>query len=82
VHIVVRLALNDALLARLPAKKPWRIGHFERALPAGYLESLRTGRNQLADPQIARLYAQIQRITRGPLWDAQRWRDIRDLHLD
>jgi arabinofuranosyltransferase len=82
VHIVDRLALNDALLARLPAKKPWRIGHFERALPAGYLESLRTGRNQLADPQIARLYAQIQRITRGPLWDAQRWRDIRDLHID
>lgn len=81
VHIVDRLALNDALLARLPARKPWRIGHFERELPAGYLESLRTGRNQLADPQTARLYAQIQRITRGPLWDAQRWRDIIDIHI-
>lgn len=81
VHIVDRLALNDALLARLPAKKPWRIGHFERELPVGYLESLRTGRNQLADPQTARLYEQILRITRAPLWDAQRWRDIRDLHI-
>lgn len=81
VHIVDLLALTDALLARLPAKKPWRIGHFERELPAGYLQSLRTGRNQLADPQIARLYDQIQRITRAPLWDTQRWRDIVEFHI-
>lgn len=81
VHIVDLLALTDPLLARLPAKRPWRIGHFERELPAGYLQSLRTGRNQLADPQIARLYDQIQCITRAPLWDTQRWRDIVEFHI-
>jgi arabinofuranosyltransferase len=40
VHIVDPLALTDPLLARLPAEHPWRIGHFRRPLPAGYLAFL------------------------------------------
>jgi arabinofuranosyltransferase len=36
VHLIDPLALGDAFLAHWPAKTPWRIGHFERALPEGY----------------------------------------------
>ncbi len=41
-HIIDPLALTDPLLARLPSASPdnWRIGHFQRAVPPGYEESL------------------------------------------
>jgi arabinofuranosyltransferase len=42
-HGLDPLALADPLLARLPVApgSPWRIGHFERALPDGYEETLK-----------------------------------------
>ena len=40
IHIADPMALTDPLLARLPADKPWRIGHFRRTLPLGYVELL------------------------------------------
>ncbi|MCK6585006.1 MAG: hypothetical protein L6Q49_18065, partial [Anaerolineales bacterium] len=51
VYVIDREALADPLLARLPThQKKWRIGHFGRDLPAGYLETLETGVNQIEDP--------------------------------
>jgi arabinofuranosyltransferase len=41
VHIVDPMALTDPFLARRPANQPWRIGHFRRFLPRGYVERLR-----------------------------------------
>ena len=40
--IVDLLALSDPLLARLPVRDPedWRIGHFRRTVPDGYMERL------------------------------------------
>ncbi len=40
VHIIDIYALGDALLARLEVVdyKPWRIGHFQRDLPNGYID--------------------------------------------
>jgi arabinofuranosyltransferase len=69
VHFVDLLGLGDPLLARLPVPREWawRVGHYERALPAGYLESLRSGENLLADPEIARLYERVRLATQGPL---------------
>jgi arabinofuranosyltransferase len=75
-HIVDTWALTDPLLARLPAKPGWRVGHYERAVPDGYLESIRTGRNAIADPAVAMLYERIKTITAGPLWSRRRWRAI------
>src|SRR5205085_7868493 len=48
-HIVDTYGLGEPLLARLPvqAGSTWRIGHFARPVPDGYLETLRTGRNQI-----------------------------------
>ncbi len=78
VTLVDPLALTDPLLARLPAiyAKDWRIGHFRRHIPPGYIKTLKTGEPHIEDEDLATLYAHIERITRGPLWDAARWRSI------
>ena len=75
-HIIDVLALTDPLLARLPAKVPWRVGHYERELPVGYLETVDSGRNQIEDARIASLYEVIRDVTQGPIWSARRWRAI------
>lgn len=74
VHIVDLYALAEPLLARLPyrATADWRIGHFRRSLPEGYLETLRGGQNVIADRRIASLYDALALITRGRLLDPQR----------
>jgi arabinofuranosyltransferase len=74
VHIVDLYALADPLLARLPASVPekWRIGHFARTVPDGYLASLRTGENQIRDPNLAAYYDQLALIVRGPLFSHAR----------
>ena len=75
-QIIDVLALTDPLLARLPAKTPWRIGHYARELPEGYYETVTSGRNQIADPRIASLYEVIREVTQGPIWSPRRWRAI------
>ncbi len=74
VHILDLYALCDPLLARLPTYSldKWRIGHFEREVPNGYLPTLRTGVNQIKDPDLAAYYDQLALITRGPLFSRAR----------
>lgn len=74
VHIVDVWGLADPLIARLPARTdlPWRVGHFTRAIPVGYPDTLTTGRNQIADRDIAALYDRLALLTRGPLLDPDR----------
>jgi arabinofuranosyltransferase len=81
VHVVDVLALGDPLLARLPAQPKWRIGHFERPVPEGYLETLQTGRNVIVDPVIGMKYERLKTITQEPLWTRRRWRDIVAMNL-
>jgi arabinofuranosyltransferase len=81
IHIVDPLGLGDPLLARLPAKPGWRIGHFEREIPAGYVETIERGENVIYDSAIAAQYERIRTITQGPLWTRRRWRAIRLLNL-
>ncbi len=73
-YIVDPLALSDPLLARLPAEfdPAWRIGHFRRALPEGYLATASGPTNQIADPDLAAYYDALRLITRGPLFDSAR----------
>jgi len=65
--IVDQFALSDPLLARLPASKGIRIGHFTRRLPEGYLESLASGRPCFKDPGLAAYYSHLCILTRAPL---------------
>ena len=71
-YILDTLALGDPLLARLPADKDWRIGHFIRGIPKGYVETIQTGFNQLADRHLSSYYDRLSLITRGPLAGGRR----------
>lgn len=81
VHVVDAYAIADPFLARLPAARDdnWRIGHLARSVPAGYLASLASGDNRVAEPGERELWTRVARVTRGPLFTAERWRDIATL---
>lgn len=73
VHLVDAYALCDPLLARIPSDETrGRPGHWIRPVPRGYLETLQTGRNQLADPEVAALWSDVVLATRAPVWTAGR----------
>jgi arabinofuranosyltransferase len=78
------MALSDAFLARLPipCDAPWRVGHYRRELPTGYLESVVRGVPLLVDPKLNELYGHVSVITRGtPVWSPSRLRTIFELDL-
>jgi len=79
-HVVDRLGLADPLLARLPVESglDWRIGHFRRTIPDGYVASV-LGENHVTDPEIRALYDKVRLVTRGPLWTGERWQAIAEL---
>lgn len=88
VHIIDRLGICDPFLARIkpdlnsgwrfgmPTKTGWRIGHYYRHLPEGYIETRRHKQNRLANPGLAKLYDGLSIITSGDLFSAQRWIEI------
>lgn len=78
IHIVDSLALSDALLARLPSldNPNWAIGHLWRYVPDGYLDTVRTGRNTIRDPGTAEYYGHLSTVIKGPIWTAERWKEI------
>jgi arabinofuranosyltransferase len=80
-YVVDGYGLGDPLLARLPARGAWRIGHFHRDPPQGYISTLRSGTNQIADPGIAAYYDALTLITRGPLLSGARLRAIVAMNL-
>ncbi len=72
------MALSDPLLSRLPAERDrtWRPGHFERNLPPGYFESVRTGKNHIHDRNLAMYYDRLAVVTRDPLDEPGRLAEI------
>ena len=73
-YIIDLNALADPLLAKIPIPpgKEWRIGHFERLLPAGYIETLLSGQNRICEPNLAQYYDKLRLITRGRLLSSAR----------
>ncbi|MBM3986470.1 MAG: hypothetical protein FJ294_00750 [Planctomycetes bacterium] len=84
IFLVDPMGLSDALLARLPiyvdgafvepqknaanASRGWRVGHYYRQLPAGYLESLSDPSRGLDDPALQTLREELDLVTRAPLF--------------
>ena len=68
--------LCDPLLMRLPLQDPtsWRIGHFKRRVPEGYLETLASGENRLRNASLAKYWDALQVLLRAPVWSNERWR--------
>lgn len=65
------LALTDGFIARLPAASGSRVGHYERSIPAGYLESRISYNNLLQEPALKRLWDDTHIVLRGDIftWD-------------
>jgi arabinofuranosyltransferase len=82
VHLIDRHALSDPLLARLPAAHTdkFRVGHYLRALPRGYEQTLATGECAMTRP-LCRYYRDLALVTRGDLFSWQRFGAIVRLNL-
>jgi arabinofuranosyltransferase len=76
VYILDYYALANVLLARLPCVPDWRIGHFRREIPDGYVQTLQSGVNVIRNPQLSKYFEKIKLITRGNLLSWQRIAEI------
>jgi arabinofuranosyltransferase len=76
VHVIDTEGLADAFIARLPARSDWRIGHFQRDLPAGYIATLESGAPQMEVRALNEYYRRLALVTQGPLFDPARLREI------
>ena len=86
VRPVDKYGLSDALLARLPIpdgqhEAYFKAGHFARAVPDGYMETVRDGHNQIRHPSLARYYDKLSFVTQGPLWSGRRLLEAIELGL-
>jgi arabinofuranosyltransferase len=73
VHVVDEVALADAFLARLPAIPGARVGHYQRRLPAGYVETITSAAPTTATAALRPLLDDIVLATRAPLFAQGRW---------
>lgn len=68
------IGLADEFRSRLPTyvQKYWRVGHIQRTIPAGYLETILYGSNRLKDDKLRQYYDILQKIVSGDLFDSER----------
>ena len=94
VYIIDPMALADPLLSKLPSTaywlihkykfnriKKWRIGHFARKIPAGYLETIKTGKDQLEDKDLRNYYDKLSLVIRGDLLSINRLKEVINFNL-
>jgi arabinofuranosyltransferase len=94
IHIIDPLALSDPLLSkihsteywriqkyRFNSTKKWRIGHFARKIPNGYIESIKAKDNLLEDKDLKEYYDKILSVIRGNLFDTERMIEIININL-
>ena len=82
VYVMDTVCLSDPLRARLPVEGEWRIGHFPRPYPDGYIESIVAGdSSQIQDPGLRKYNERLQLITRGDLFSLDRLRTIIEFNL-
>ena len=81
-------ALADPLLSRLPAMKvdtywefltglsTWRIGHFRRTYPPGYIDSFSMGQNTIKNPELRLYFEKLYIVVSDPLLAKGRMKEI------
>jgi arabinofuranosyltransferase len=81
-HMIDLNSLADPLMTRMPLYQidKWRIGHFRHIIPKGYMETLKTGKNLIADKNIALYYDKLSFVIKGDLWNWQRIVEIWNLN--
>ena len=95
VHIIDINGLGDPLMARiLPAasitepenydgnyKARWISGHLKRTPPVGYKNTITHDENMIRDLNLAAYYEKLTLITRGRLFDRDRWAAIWNMNI-
>lgn len=70
-------ALTDPLLSKLKSVSNWRVGHFTRNIPIGYLESVTSGKNLIQDPGLKVYYDRLKLLTESEdLFTKERFMEI------
>jgi hypothetical protein len=54
----------------------WYMSHWTRAIPAGYIDTLASGRNRIEDTGLAEYYDKLCAVTRGDLISLERLRTL------
>lgn len=74
VVVIDAVALGDPLLARLPLDdaRVWRVGHYARYVPRGYLKYRGSGDASDMDPALARYMEHVRPILSGDLFEPSR----------
>lgn len=80
-YVLDRMALVDPLMARLPVKTEWRIGHFWRMVPDGYEGTVVTRENRIVDENLKIYYDKLNLIISGEILDQQRLSEIWNINL-
>lgn len=63
--IIDPLGITDPFLSRLPVSGRWRIGHFPREIPDGYIENIINKSESLTNPETNLLNNRIKLITQS-----------------
>ncbi len=74
-------ALTDPLLARIPSPPDLFAGHYEREIPAGYEETVRTGINVIENVSLKEYYDKLHIVVSGDLWDLERLRIAFEMNI-
>jgi arabinofuranosyltransferase len=83
IYIVDLHALTDPLTAHLPVLGPGRVGHYERAIPPGYRETIANGftKNEIVNPYLNLYYDKLSILIHGNLFAPGRLREIVNFNL-
>jgi len=77
IYVVDKYGLCDPLLARIPKMEYyWRIGHLVHLPPAGYYNTLETGKNCIFDSNLNLYYEKLSKVVRGQIFSTNRFKTI------
>lgn len=83
IYIIDGHGLADPLLSHLHSEQTstYMSGHIVKDLPDGYRDSLPSNLNQISDPNIREYYEKVRIITRGDIFDWERFETIINMNL-
>jgi arabinofuranosyltransferase len=61
--------------------KKWRIGHFARKIPDGYIETITIGENKIQNRSLSKYYDKLSFVIKGDLFDLNRIAEIWNLNF-
>jgi arabinofuranosyltransferase len=79
--IIDPYALTDPFLARLPAVRASRVGHYARRIPEGYVAAVCGRPAAIKDARLHAFHERLSLVTQGPLFAPGRLRTILALNL-